>query len=153
MTNRKRLTRRAALSGMGLTLGAGALAPHALAAEVVQQQPAGRDPLAAIPISGRAGPGLEPFDLAMQTIIDRHGLAGAALAVAKEGRLVLAKGYGWADVARAETVRPDTLFGLASLSKSITATATLKLVEQNKLRLDDRVFDLVRIAAPAGTRG
>jgi N-acyl-D-amino-acid deacylase len=88
----------------------------------------------------------------MRTIIDRHGLAGAALAIAKDGRLVLAKGYGWADLVRGEQVQPDTLFGLASLSKSITAVATLKLVEQGKLRLDDRVFEIVKIQPPAGAR-
>ena len=139
MSNPTKLTRRAAVTGMGLTLAAGALAPNADAA-----QPQ-RDPFADIPVSGQAGPGLESFDNAMRTIIDRHGLPGAALAIAKDGRLVFAKGYGWADVARSEAVRPDTLFGLASLSKTITAVAILKLVEQNRLRLTDRVFDLVKV--------
>jgi CubicO group peptidase (beta-lactamase class C family) len=88
----------------------------------------------------------------MRTIIDRHGLSGASLAIAKEGRLVFAKGYGWSNIAAAETVQPDTLFGLASLSKTFTAVAILKLVEQGKLRLDDRVFDLIKVEAPAGTR-
>src|SRR5688572_8618576 len=91
MKNLKRLTRRAALSGIAAAVGAGAIERRAAAA--AQAAPA-RDPLAAIPISGRAGPGLEPLDAAMRTIIDRHGLAGAALAIAREGRLVLAKGYG-----------------------------------------------------------
>jgi CubicO group peptidase (beta-lactamase class C family) len=150
MMNRKRFTRRAALSsGITVALGAGALERGADAA---QPKPPIRDPHAAIPVSGRAGPGLAPFDGAMRTIIDRHGLAGASLAIAKDGRLVLAKGYGWADVANAEPVRPDTLFGLASLSKSITAAAILKLVQQNKLRLDEQVFNLVKITAPAGAR-
>ena len=132
---------------MGLAMAAGALPEEAAAA-----QPAMRDPLAAIPITGQAGPGLDGFDAAMRSIIDRHGLSGASLAIAKDGRLVLAKGYGWSNIAAAETVQPDTLFGLASLSKTFTATAILKLVEQSKLRLDDRVFDIVKIQAPAGTR-
>ncbi len=147
MKNRKKITRRAALSGIGLAMAAGALPEKAAAA-----QPAGRDPFAAIPITGQAGPGLDAFDSAMRTIIDRHGLSGASLAIAKDGRLVFAKGYGWSNVATAETVQPDTLFGLASLSKTFTAVAILKLVEQSKLRLDDRVLDIVKIEAPAGTR-
>lgn len=146
MSNPTKLTRRAAVAGMGLTLAAGALAPSADAA-----QPQ-RDPFADIPVSGQAGPGLEAFDNAMRSIIDRHGLPGAALAIAKDGRLVFAKGYGWADVARSESVGPETLFGLASLSKTITAVAILKLVEQNRLRLTDRVFDLVKVQPPAGGR-
>jgi N-acyl-D-amino-acid deacylase len=136
---------------MGLAVSAGVLGPNPEAA-AAQAQPAGRDPHAAIPITGRAGPGLKPFDEAMRTILDRHGLAGAALAIAKDGRLVLAKGYGWANVAAGEPVRPDTRFGLASVSKPITAVATLKLVEQGRLRLDDRAFDILKIAPPAGTR-
>src|SRR5438874_97697 len=150
MKQRKKFTRRAALAGMGLALGAHAL-DRGTATAAQPAQPT-RDPLAAIPINGQAGPGLEPFDAAMRTIIDRHGLPGAALAIAKEGRLVFAKGYGWANLGGGEGVQPNTLFGLASLSKPITAVAILKLVEQGRLRLDDRVFDIVQIKPPAGAR-
>jgi CubicO group peptidase (beta-lactamase class C family) len=151
MKNAKKITRRAVLSGLGLSVASGALAPQ-LQAAPQQPPPGGRDPFADIPITGQAGPGLAPIDTAMRTIIDRHGLAGAALAITKDGRLVLAKGYGWADLSRSEHVQPETLFGLASLTKSITATATLKLVEQGVLRLDDRVFDIVNVQPPAGAR-
>jgi CubicO group peptidase (beta-lactamase class C family) len=137
---------------MGLAVGSGVL-QRTLETPAAAQTPAAvRDPLADIPNTGQAGPGLEPFDAAMRTIIDRHGLAGAALAITKDGRLVLAKGYGWANIRTGEQVRPDTRFGLASLSKSITAVATLKLVEQGRLRLDDPVFRFLRIDAPAGAR-
>jgi CubicO group peptidase (beta-lactamase class C family) len=149
MKKRRKISRRALLSGIGAAVGSSALEPTWVL-DAAQPQPTARDPLAAIPISGRAAPGLEPFDSGMRTIIDRHGLAGAALAIAKEGRLVFAKGYGWANVASAEPVQPDTLFGLASVSKPFTAVATLKLVEQAKLRLDDRVFDILKVQAPAG---
>jgi N-acyl-D-amino-acid deacylase len=122
-------------------------------AAAAQDQPPAPRPDDAIPITGKSGPGLEPFDNAMRTIIDRHGLPGAALAIARNGRLVFAKGYGWANLARSEQVQPSTLFGLASLSKSFTAVAVLKLVEQGKLRLDDRVLDILsHIKPPAGTR-
>ena len=53
----------------------------------------------------------------------------------------------------AAPVQPDTLFGLASLSKPITAIATLKLVEQGKFGLDDSVFALLKhIRPPRGAR-
>jgi N-acyl-D-amino-acid deacylase len=118
-----------------------------------QEQPAFRPPEEAVPVTGKAGPDLELFDTAMLKILERHGVPGAALAIAQDGKLVLAKGYGWANVAKGEAVQPDTLFGLASLSKSITAVATLKLVEQRKLDLDDRVFDILKhIRAPRGAR-
>jgi N-acyl-D-amino-acid deacylase len=106
-----------------------------------------------VPINGKAGPGLKPLDDAMLTIMDRHGVPGAALAIAKDGRLVLAKGYGWANVGTGAPVEPDSLFGLASLSKPITAVATLKLVEQGKLAMDDAVFDFLKhIKPPRGAR-
>ena len=158
MTPRKKLTRRAALAGLA---GVGGLTmttqvgnvPADATARAAQDQPAFRPPEEAVPVTGKAGPDLDLFDAAMLRIMDRHGVPGAALAIAQDGRLVLAKGYGWANIATGEPIKPDTLFGLASLSKSITAVATLKLVEQGKFGLDDRVFDILQhIRAPRGAR-
>jgi N-acyl-D-amino-acid deacylase len=102
-----------------------------------------------VPISGKAGPGLEPFDPAMIKIMDRNGIPGAAFAIAYQGKLVLAKAYGWANAPTGQKVQPDTRFGLASLSKPITAVAILKLVEQKKLTLEDQVFDILSDIQPA----
>ncbi len=68
----------------------------------------------------------------------------------KDGRLVVAKGYGWANVATQEPVTPRTLFSLASVSKPIGAIAILRLVDQGRLRLDDRVYDVLGRPAPLG---
>jgi N-acyl-D-amino-acid deacylase len=155
MTHRKQITRRAALTGLGglaMAVPAGSLPGAARAQAPPAPRPA-RRVAEAIPITGMAGPGLEPFDAAMLKIMDRHGLPGAALAIAKNGKLVLAKGYGWANVATGEPVQPGTVFGLGSLSKTITAVATLKLVEQGRLGLDDPVTDsLKHIQPPRGAR-
>jgi N-acyl-D-amino-acid deacylase len=105
------------------------------------------------PTTGRAGPGLEHFDRLMHRTMGRFGVPGASLAIAKGGRLVLAKGYGWANVAAEEPVLPRSLFALASVSKSITAVTVLKLVEEGKLSLDDRAFErLGHLRPPAGER-
>jgi N-acyl-D-amino-acid deacylase len=123
------------------------------AAAAAQAPQPGRSPFAKVPITGKAGPGLAPLDTAMLTIMDRHGIPGAALGIAKEGRLVFAKGYGWSNAATGEPIQPGTLFGLASVSKPLTAVATLKLIEQAKLRLDERVFDILdHIKPPRGAR-
>lgn len=147
MANRARPTRRAILTGLGgaaLCGAADARPPDAEHGPAFEGK---------IPITGKAGPGLEPFDDAMVKIMERHGVPGAALAIAKAGKLVLAKGYGWANVMAGTAVKPDTLFGLASLSKVITATAVLKLVEQGKLDLDAPVFGLLKhVKAPAGAK-
>lgn len=87
--------------------------------------------------------GLEPFDRLMASFLAEHRVAGGALAVVKDGRLVLARGYGHADIEGREPVTPRSLFRIASLSKPITAAAVLKLVEDGCYRLEDRVSDLL----------
>ena len=72
-------------------------------------------------------------------------IPGGALAVVKNHRLIFARGYGWADRERQVPARPDTLFRIASLSKPITAVAVLKLVEQRKLSLEARAFEIVNL--------
>jgi len=88
---------------------------------------------------------LESFDREMEQFMQARGVPGGALAVAKDGRLVYARGYGWADRDKKEAVRPESLFRIASISKPITGVAVLKLVEDGRLRLDDRAFELLRL--------
>jgi N-acyl-D-amino-acid deacylase len=95
------------------------------------------------PVTGKAGSGLEHLDDAMLRILEKFALPGGALAIAKDGRLVLAKGYGWANLQTGEPVRPDAPFALASLSKALTAATILKLVDEGKLRLDDKAFAIL----------
>lgn len=65
----------------------------------------------------------------------RH-LPGVALAVVRDGQVVLARGYGVADIGRGTPVTPDTPFQIASITKSFTALATMQLVEQGRVSLD-----------------
>src|SRR5689334_13475133 len=95
------------------------------------------------PTTGKEAPGLEPLDSAVMAMMSRHGIPGASMAVVKDGKLVFARGYGWAVLEARKPVKPTTLFGLASLSKTITALAVLKLVEQGKLSLEDRPFRII----------
>lgn len=105
------------------------------------------------PVTGKAGPGLEALDKAVLLMLERHAVPGAALAIARDGKLVYAKGFGWADTDGKRPATPTTKFGLASLSKPLTATAILRLVEDGKLSLDDRVFDrLAHIKPPPDAR-
>ena len=95
---------------------------------------------------------LASFDREMEAFIAARKIPGGALAVVKDGRLVHARGYGWADRERQQRVEPTSLFRIASISKPITAVAVLKLVEQGKLKLADRVFDFLSLKPliPAG---
>ena len=59
-----------------------------------------------------------------------------AVAVAKDGRIVWEEGFGWANVARQIRTTPHTMFSVASVTKPMTATAVLRLVEQGRVHLD-----------------
>lgn len=69
----------------------------------------------------------------------------------KGGRLVYAKGVGYADLDCRERVKPNTLFRISSVSKPIASVAVLKLVEQGKLHLSDKPYDILsELAVPPG---
>ena len=63
---------------------------------------------------------------------------GIAIAVGFRGRIVLSRAYGMADLERGVPLTTGHLFRIASHSKTFTATAVMQLVEQGRLRLDDR---------------
>jgi D-alanyl-D-alanine carboxypeptidase len=72
------------------------------------------------------------------------GLPGASLAVAHDGKLALAHATGVANLATGEKLTPAHRFRVASHSKTFTAAGVMKLVEQGRLRLDDRAGDHVK---------
>ena len=77
-------------------------------------------------------------------------VAGIAVAVARAGTIVEARGFGLADVDRKIPVTPQTVFHAASVSKNILAGVVLHLVEEGKLSLDD---DITKYVAEAPTHG
>jgi len=89
------------------------------------------------PSRGFQDPRFVSFDDLMGSFIDDPLIPGASLAIARDGKLIFARAYGWADEANGKPVLPDSLFRIASLSKPITAAAILRLAQENKLRLDD----------------
>jgi len=128
------------LLATGLSLIAFATPPA-----VAQSPPSANSPASprrAEPLPER-GEGMPIFDRIMRETLEKFGIPGASLAVVKNGRLVVARGYGWANVAQHQPVTPRTLFSLASVSKPVSAIAVLQLVEQGRLSLDDRVYDVL----------
>lgn len=103
----------------------------------------------AFPVTGDYVPELESFDREVIALMERWGVPGGAVAVTKDDRLVYARGFGYANVARGLPVAPDSIFRIASVSKALTATAVLKLVEDGKLSLRDRPFETLADLAPA----
>ncbi len=87
--------------------------------------------------------GLEEFDYLESRIsflLNRFEMKGASVAVARDGRLVYAKGVGYADLESDEHVEPYHLLRVASISKLLTAITIIKMRELNLVDLDDKVF-------------
>lgn len=66
-------------------------------------------------------------------------IPGVALAVMKDGKTAKVQGYGLANVELNVPVTKDTVFEIGSITKQFTATLILRLAEENKLKLDDKV--------------
>src|SRR5262249_38054618 len=81
---------------------------------------------------------------------ERNDSAGATVGIVKDGKLLFAKGYGYADVAKHTPVSAEeTLFRPGSVSKLFTWTAVMQLVEQGKLDLDRDVNEYLDFKIPA----
>lgn len=98
---------------------------------------------AEIPSTGPSVPGVERYDQAIKAIMKKWNIPGAAVAVTKDGRLILARGYGHSDYEAREQMRPNVIFRIGSISKTLTAVALLKLVEEEKVDLDARFLDVL----------
>ena len=77
-----------------------------LAALLLPALIAGQD----LPSTGMAIPGMAPFDNAMLAMLQKYKVPGGSLAVVRDGRLIYARGYGWADSEAKVPVQPDSLF-------------------------------------------
>lgn len=96
-------------------------------------------------------PGLEPFlDQTITAQLDNLGVPGAAVVVVAGGQLLLAKGYGYADMEQERLVDGErTLFRTGSSAKPVTWTAVMQLVEQGKLDLHTDINHYLDFAIPA----
>lgn len=88
-------------------------------------------------------------DAIAKQMLSRHS-AGVSVAVARDGRVIVARGYGMANVEHSVAVTPETVFHIASISKNILAAVVLELVDEGKLNLDD---DVTKYVPEAPTQG
>ncbi len=111
---------------------------------VVPYQVEGRQLVAAVyespplelPVSGEAEPELTVFDQALQGYMAKKRLRGATLAVSRGGRLLLSRGYGFADAEERAPLPADALLRIASNVKPLTAMLIRKLAADGRLDLD-----------------
>ena len=80
------------------------------------------------------------IDSVMADFIKQYDIIGASVAVTKDGRLVYSKGFGLSDKDVRDPMEPKNLFRIASVSKLITAVAIMKLIEDEKLSINQKVF-------------
>jgi CubicO group peptidase (beta-lactamase class C family) len=104
--------------------------------------------LAAAPLPAQAfDPGelRRMADSVVPAAMAERQIPGAVLVVVRDGRVVLSRGYGMADVARGRAVDPDsTVFPIGSISKVFTATAVVQLADRGRMRLDQDVNRVLR---------
>jgi len=82
---------------------------------------------------------LRPLETFVRETVRRRRIPGLAFLLTQNGRRIVGKGYGYRDVARRLPVTPRTMFGIASVTKSFTALAILRLQEERRLRVTDPV--------------
>src|SRR5260370_37275605 len=74
-------------------------------------------------------------------------IPGVSLLVNKDGKIVLAKGYGLANVEHQVPVKPETVFQSGSVGKQFTATAVMMLVEDGEISLNAKISKYLPSAA------
>ncbi len=82
---------------------------------------------------------IDAFDTKVEALLKSRQTVGCAIVYAEKGKVVFAKGYGFANLEHQVKMRPDHLHELASVSKQFTSAAILQLAEVGKLQLDDPI--------------
>jgi CubicO group peptidase (beta-lactamase class C family) len=83
------------------------------------------------------------IDSLTELVLKTFNVPGIAVGVVKDGKLIHAKGYGIANLSTGKKVDENTLFGVASNSKAMTAAVLGQLVDEGKIKWDDRVTDYI----------
>jgi CubicO group peptidase (beta-lactamase class C family) len=134
--SRRTLAKVAVAAGTGALVGGAAAAPSQAATT-------------GWTMTGTAVSALSSFDSAMKGFMQARGITAGQLAVTYKGRLVHARGYT-NTVSEAPAVRPTSLFRIASLTKSLTAAAILRLVQDGKVSLGTPITSLLDLTPLAG---
>ena len=134
---KRRLSRRTALKAGGLGLAASVLPGAGRRAARAQTQP----PAAAKIDRTAVDAALPRLTALAETAVRDGGVPGLSLVVVYRDEVVLAQGFGLRSTAGTESVGPDTVFHLASLSKPVGSTVVSAIVGSGAATWDDRVID------------
>jgi CubicO group peptidase (beta-lactamase class C family) len=81
--------------------------------------------------------------------MERQKIPGVSLAVIKDGKPIIVKGYGLANVEHSVPVKPETVFQSGSVGKQFTAMAVMLLVEEGRIGLDEKISKYLGDVPPA----
>ena len=73
----------------------------------------------------------QQIDEIVEAVLGCRDIMGIAISVVKNGETIFTKGYGLLDSDRSDTVKPETLFGIGSVSKHVTATLLGMLLQEH----------------------
>ena len=82
---------------------------------------------------------IEKIDLFIREKMKSKNIPGLSLAIVRDGKIILAKGYGMANLELSVLATEKTNYLIASITKTFTAVATMMLVEEGKISLDDSI--------------
>ena len=82
---------------------------------------------------------VEEVDALVSKTLQEPGGVGLSIAIARGGKIILARGYGLAEVEHDVSANAETTFRIGSLTKQFTAAALMRLIEQDKISLDDEL--------------
>lgn len=85
--------------------------------------------------------GMQQFDAQMERVRKQFDVPGIAVAIVKDGQIVLERGYGVRELGKPAPVQANTLFAIASNTKAFTAASLSILADEGKLSLDDKVIE------------
>jgi len=106
--------------------------------------------LALMPTEGSSNPAYKTFDLKFIQLMEAGQIPGASVVIVKQGSVVYAKAYGYANLENQIPVNLNSEFRLASASKTLTAIGILKLVSEGKLSLSQKVFPYLGLSPLPG---
>jgi len=91
-------------------------------------------------VQAQTDPGFPKLDSAIQSKMIQFHIPAVSIAIVKNEKLVYVQSYGYADREKGEKATTDNLYRLASISKPITHLAIFMMMQEGKLRADQRVF-------------
>ena len=84
---------------------------------------------------------IDKIDSICKNFLGKGNTVGFSVGLAHNGKVIFSKGYGLANLESNKKATDSTIYAIASVSKFITSIATLKLAEEGKLKITDKVTD------------